>query len=163
MKNDPRPAAPAPSGSTRKPYYLHWFHADPFTRVVILVVGDYKASFKEINRKFKLKPNLPKADRVPFSDGLAEVLEKNPPKGDLEYCGRTVQRDGLDVFVWFPVFPTPGTLAHELLHAVDDILESAGVSDTNGETDAYLLGCMFEHFFSVLEKDKKESLQNENR
>ena len=50
-----------------------------------------------------------------------------------------------------------------LLHAVDDILESAGVSDTNGETDAYLLGCMFEHFFSVLEKDKKESLQNENR
>lgn len=54
----------------------------------------------------------------------------------------------------------PGTLAHELLHAVDDILKSAGVSDTNGETDAYLLGCMFEHFFSVLEKDKKESLQN---
>lgn len=87
----------------KKLYYLHWFHADPFARVVVLVVGDYKASFKEINRKFKLKPNLPKADRVPFSDGLAEVLEKNPPKGNLEYCGRTVQKDGLDVFVWFPL------------------------------------------------------------
>lgn len=55
-----RPAAPAPSGATRKPYYLHWFHADPFARVVVLVVGDYKASFKEINRKFKIKPNIPK-------------------------------------------------------------------------------------------------------
>ena len=65
----------------KKPYYLHWFHADPFTRVVILVVGDYKASFKEINRKFKLKPNLPQADRVPFSDGLAEVLEKKSAEG----------------------------------------------------------------------------------
>ena len=76
-----RPAAPAPSGATRKPYYLHWFNADPFARVVVLVVGDYKASFKAIDRKFKLKPNLPKADRVPFSDGLAEVLEKKSAEG----------------------------------------------------------------------------------
>ena len=150
-----RPAAPAPSGATRKPYYLHWFHADPFARVVVLVVGDYKASFKEINRTFRPRKGLPKEQRVPFTDGLAEVLEKNPPKGDLEHCGRTVQKDGADVFVWFPVFPTPGTLAHELMHAKDDILNSVGVTDTNGETDAYLLGAMYDHFFSVLEKDKK--------
>lgn len=26
-----------------KPYHIHGFHADPFARVVILVVGDYKA------------------------------------------------------------------------------------------------------------------------
>ena len=125
-------------------------------QVVVLVVGDYKASFKEIDRKFKLRPNLPKTERVPFSDGLAEVLEKNPPKGDLEYCGRTLQKDGLDVFVWFPTFPTPGALAHELMHAKDDILNSAGVTDTSGETDAYLLGQMYDHFFAVLEKDKAQ-------
>lgn len=81
-------------------------------------------------------------------------MKKNPPKGDLEYCGRTVQKDGLDVFVWFPVFPTPGTLVHELMHAKDNILNSAGVTDTSGETDAYLLGQMYDHFFKVLEKDK---------
>lgn len=156
MKTHPRSAAPAPSGATRKPYYLHCFHADPFARLVVLVVGDYKASFKEIDRKFKLRPNLPKADRVPFTDGLAEVLEKNPPKGDLEHCGRTVQNDGLDVFVWFPAFPTPGTLVHELMHAKDDILNSAGVTDTSGETDAYLLGQMYDHFFAALEKDKAQ-------
>ena len=154
MKNHPRPAAPAPSGASRKPYHLHWFTADPFNCVVILVVGDYKASFKEIDRKFKLRPNLPKADRVPFSDGLVECLEENPPKGDLEHCGRTIHRKDGDVFVWFPVFPTPGTLAHELMHAKDDILNSAGVTDTAGETDAYLLGQMYDHFFSMLEKDK---------
>lgn len=60
------------------------------------------------------------------------------------------------MFVWFPAFPTPGTLAHELMHAKDDILNSAGVTDTNGETDAYLLGAMYEHFFSMLEKDKAQ-------
>lgn len=140
----------------KKPYYLHWFTADPFARVVVLVVGDYKASFKEINRTFRPRKGLPKEQRVPFTDGLAEVLEKNPPKGDLECCGRTVQISGADVFVWFPVFPTPGTLAHELMHAKDDILNSAGVTDTNGETDAYLLGQMYDHFFKVLERDKKK-------
>lgn len=138
----------------KKPYYLHWFTADPFARLVVLVVGDYKASFKEIDRRFSDRSKPPK-ERVKFSDGLAEVLEKNPPKGDLEYCGRTVQKDGLDVFVWFPAFPTPGALAHELMHAKDDILNSAGVTDTSGETDVYLLGQMYDHFFSALEKDKK--------
>ena len=57
--------------------------------------------------------------------------------------------------MWFPDFPTPGTLAHELFHSVTNVLNSAGVTDTNGETDAYLLGAMYDHFFAVLEKDKK--------
>lgn len=138
----------------KKPYYLHWFQADPFNRVVVLLVGDYKASFKTLDRTFKLRSNLPKADRVPFSDGLAECLEENPPKGSLEHCGCTIHRKAGDVFVWFPVFPTPGTLAHELMHAKDYVLNSAGVTDTAGETDAYLLGQMYDHFFKVLEKDK---------
>ena len=42
------------------------------------------------------------------------------------------------------------------MHAKDDILNSAGVTDTSGETDAYLLGQMYDHFFSMLEKDKAQ-------
>ena len=57
--------------------------------------------------------------------------------------------------MWFPAFPTPGTLAHELFHAVTNVLNSSGVTDTNGETDAYLLGAMYDHFFAMLEEDKK--------
>lgn len=139
----------------KKPYYLHWFTADPFSRLVVLVVGDYKASFKELDRRFSDRSKPPK-ERVKFTDGLAEALEKNPPKGSVEGHGCTTQKDGMDVFVYFPVFPTPGMLAHELMHAKDFILNSAGVTDTNGETDAYLLGQMYDHFFKVLEKDKAQ-------
>ena len=136
----------------KKPYYLHWFTAEPFNRLVVLVVGDYKASFKELDRTFK-ESHLPPKKRTPFSDGLAEVLDENKPTGHPDKCGRAVHK-GNDVFVWFPAFPTPGTLAHELMHAKDYILNSAGVTDTSGETDAYLLGAMYDHFFKVLEKDK---------
>ena len=129
----------------KKPYYLHWFTADPFNRLVVLVVGDYKASFKKLDRTFRDKSSPPK-DRKLFSDGIAKVLEKSPPTGDLKQCGRTIHKD-LDIFMWFPVFPTPGTLAHELEHAKDYILTSAGVADNNGETDAYLIGQMYDHFF----------------
>ena len=143
----------------KKPYYLHWFNADPFGRLVVLVVGDYKASFKKLDRTFRDKSSPPK-DRKLFSDGIAKVLEKNPPTGDLKLCGRTVHKD-LDIFMWCPVFPTPGTLAHELEHAKDYILTSAGVADENGETDAYLIGQMYDHFFNALERDKKRSKKNE--
>ena len=137
----------------KKPYYLHWFTVEPFNRIVVLVVGDYKASFRELDREFK-EAHLPPKKRTPFSSGIVEVLDENQPTGRLEKCGRTVHKEN-DVFVWFPVFPTPGTLAHELLHAKDYILNTAGVTDTRGETDAYLLGAMYDHFFSALEKDRK--------
>ena len=138
----------------KKPYYLHWFTAEPFNRIVVLVVGDYKASFKELDKTF-IESYLPPKKRTPFSNGLSEILDKHSPMGDRKMCGRCVMKNETDVFVWFPTFPTPGTLAHELMHAKDYILNSAGVTDTNGETDAYLLGAMYDHFFSVLEKDKK--------
>jgi hypothetical protein len=138
----------------KKPYYLHWFIVSPFNRIVVLVVGDYKASFKECNRRF-IEAHLPPKKRTPFSDGIDEILGENPPTGCPEICGRCVKK-GINVFVWFPTFPTPGTLAHELMHAKDYILNSAGVTDTSGETDAYLLGEMYDHFFSVIEKDKAQ-------
>ena len=145
--------------TTEKTYHLHWCKADPFGRFVILVVGDYREAVKECKRKFK---SFDPSFKNSFFEEVVGIIDENPIWGNPSTSGRTVQKGG-DVFVWFPTFPTPGTLAHELLHAVDDILKSAGVKDTHGETDAYLLGYIFEHFFSVLEKDKKESLQNENR
>lgn len=134
-----------------KTYHLHWFRADPFGRIVVLVVGNYKDALEECDKIFR-----PKDKSTPlFSACFGEVLDCHPCRSKPENCGRTVCNDVGDVVMWFPVFPTPGTLAHELFHAVTDILESAGVTDTSGETNAYLLGEMYDHFFSALEKDRK--------
>lgn len=134
------------------PYCLHWYKADPFDRFVILVVGDYREAIRECKRKFK---NYHSSFAKSLFEEVAETIDKEPIWGDPSSSGIAIQKGG-NVFVWFPAFPTPGTLAHELLHAVDDVLKSAGVSDANGEVDAYLLGVIYEYFFSVLEKDKKE-------
>ena len=137
--------------NTNNNYCLHWFRAGPFGRIVVLVVGDYKDALKECDDLFRPKD---RKDR-PFSEDFSKVLDDHPCKCDPQNCGRTVCNDVGDVVMWFPVSPTPGTLAHELLHAVTDVLRSAGVTDTSGEADAYMLGAMYDHFFTVLEEDKK--------
>ena len=135
-------------------YNLHWFTADPFGRIVVLVVGNYKDALKKCDKIFKPKDK----DWPISSESFEKILDDNTCKGYSKNCGRTVSNDIGNVFVWFPDYPTPGTLAHELMHAKDYILNSAGVTDTSGETDAYLLGAMYDHFFSVLEKDKMKGV-----
>ena len=137
--------------NAKKSYALHWFTEEPFGRVVVLVIGDYKCALKECDKVFRPKDR----NAHPFSEFVEEQLDDRPCKCSPDHCGRTISNDVGDVFMLFPAFPTPGTLAHELFHAVTNVLNSAGVTDTNGETDAYLLGDMYDHFFTVLEEDKK--------
>ena len=71
------------------------------------------------------------------------------PDSILGYCLRS------DIFgpaIWLPKMPeTPfdfGTLTHELYHAVNNILNSKGVTDLN-EPLAYLLGYVVESFYTM--------------
>ena len=133
----------------KKPFYLHWFTVEPFGRIVFLVVGDVHAALRYAKRhKFR---------RYDFGE-ITSVIDGCDPidqKGaKLDECGRTIYRKSGDALCYFAVFPTPGTLVHELFHATCHIMEVVGVADKNGETDAYILGNMTDHFFSVLEKDK---------
>lgn len=135
----------------KKPFYLHWYRVDPFGRIVFCVVGDPLAAIKHAR-----KHHFRKYDFGKITEVIQSCESCDPFIGNLEECGRTIYRPGGDSLIYFPVFPRPGTLVHELYHATRQIISAVGVADANGETDAYIIGDMFDHFFSVLEKDKRE-------
>jgi hypothetical protein len=137
----------------KNPFYLHWFRVDPFKRMVFLVVGDAHAAVKYAKRHgFR---------HYDFSD-ILKILDENlpfKPGAKLDECGKTVYHPSGDSLVYFAEFPTPGTLVHEIFHATCHIMETVGVADKNGETDAYVLDDLFSHFFASLENDKAQEIR----
>lgn len=121
--------------------WIHWCGADPFYRTVVTIVGDLKAGLKTVEREFKWEGFC---DRH-YEDFKWKAPEDKQPDRPFCTCGITFLCDG-DCIVYFPRFPYPWTLIHELEHAKDFVLETAGVKDTEGETDAYLLGYLCRYF-----------------
>ncbi|MBO5704534.1 MAG: hypothetical protein J6R99_00780 [Alphaproteobacteria bacterium] len=62
-----------------------------------------------------------------------------------------------ELYIWVSPTTTRGTLAHECLHAVNRILYSKGMTATisDDETQAYLLGWLFDKLYPICFKDEK--------
>ena len=128
--------------------WVHWCSADPFHRMVVTITGDLKAGLKTIESKFEMKGFCDKCYEY-FKEKIPEDEHPNRP---FCTCGVTFLRDG-SCIIYFPRFPYPWTLIHELEHAKDSVLETAGVKDTEGETDAYLLADLCRYFLLSFASD----------
>ena len=141
--------------------WTHWMVADPYKMSVISIVGSPYESAKEK----KLPPDVKRIlrDVIP-NDYKCCVMEDWLNRKDQKrmFCDTgTCQREGQDVFVWFPAFPTLPTLIHELDHAACFILSHCGVEEISekNEAHAYLLTHLAEHFIGRFNEDiKKERL-----
>lgn len=62
-----------------------------------------------------------------------------------------------ELYVWLNPTTTRGTLAHECLHLVNRIINSKGMTatTTDDETQAYLLGWLFDKLYPIYFKDEK--------
>lgn len=135
--------------------YVHYACADPFRRMVVTIVGDPKAGIARVEKELGWSGEC---------EGVAEQILHDAPadhtagKAAFCSCGRTVFNNQ-DVFIHFPRFPNPSALVHELEHAKDFILTAAGVKDTEGETDAYLMDYLSSHFFRMFAHDVWKSSQ----
>lgn len=81
-----------------------------------------------------------------------EYLHKFPRDNDENSYAKT-NLDGGDVWMTFkPKFLTPGAIAHECLHAVNLIFESAGVDATpvHDEHQAYLLEFIYQNVYDIM-------------
>ena len=132
--------------------YIHYMTAHPFRRMVVTIVGDPTAGLNRAGRLLGL------ADMEGFKAHMDPKTMYDGTLGKQPFClcGRTVF-DDRDVVIWFPRFPYPSTLVHELEHAKDYILGASGVKDTEGEVDAYMLGELCRHFFRMFEIDVRKS------
>ena len=131
---------------------VHWCSADPYRYMVMTVVGDPEDGLRRLATS--LRP----------ADGFGEALgffAKDVPFDDpmLGFCrvGRCYSKGG-DSVIWFPRYPEISTLVHELLHAVQAVMESAGVEDGRGEADAYLMAMLTSFFGNAFAKDVKRDL-----
>lgn len=134
----------------------HYINVTTFRSFVLLVVGrDVDACVKELSDQLELSTGsfseyrrLMEEERDGLLDGVTETTR-------FCRCGRCITH-GSEALLWFPTFPTVGSLAHECLHAVQNMLKDRGVADANGETDAYLFEEVFRHFLTVLTEDAKK-------
>lgn len=145
--------------------YMHYMEAVPFNRFVFVIVGDAMEGFGAIARKFRdaVEPDFLQRMRGYWeaAPGFADFLAGRRP---FCACGYTMVPPadfGSDAYVVFPRFPYLAALVHELSHAVDAVLEKAGVDDRSGEVRAYLLQDMFGHFSGELRKDMGPKLAKE--
>lgn len=129
---------------------IHWCEATPYRRMVMTVVGDPKKGLDMLAKE--MRP--PEGD----FDGPLKFFTEDVPFDNPAYkftrTGRCSSKGG-DSIVWFPRFPEVSTLAHELLHAVQAVMESAGVKDGSGEAEAYLLTDLLSYFGNLFAKDVK--------
>lgn len=164
MKNHQHPRrgeAPSSPVYEKIKAWTHWMVADPYKMAVISIVGSPYESAKVR----ALPPSVRKAlrDIVP-DEHKRQTLEDwmNRESKKQKFCDTGVcQREGMEVYIWFPAFPNLPTLIHELDHAAHFILTHAGVEETGekNEAHAYLLSDLAEHFIKRFNEDiKKEKL-----
>lgn len=137
---------------------VHWYKVEPYERTVFLVCGldiDDCMAFLESNAD----PEPGEIDFSAFDEALKRDMPEDHAKGSFCRCGRTHMES--DVVCWFPRLPTVSTLVHELLHAVQMILEAAGVDDRNGEAEAYHLGVLTRHFVGEMRRNVRARLGKE--
>lgn len=132
---------------------VHWCTATPYRRMVMTIVGDPKKGLDVIARELK----LPKGDLDAPLRLFTEDMFDNPAY-KFTRTGRCSSRGGNSI-VWFPRFPEVSTLAHELLHAVQAVMESAGVKDGSGEAEAYLFTDLLSYFGNLFAKDVKRHVK----
>lgn len=129
---------------------IHYTEAVPYRRTVMTIVGDPKEGLDQLAKEL----HSPKGD---FDHPLKYFTEDVPfDNSAFRFCrvGRCSSRGG-DSVIWFPRFPEISTLAHEILHAVQAIMDSAGIKDDQGEAEAYLFTDLFSYFGNKFAKDVK--------
>lgn len=134
----------------------HYINVTTFRSFVLLVVGK---DVEECVKALSAHLDLTEADFAGYAKHMEEERDGLLANGDSSArfcrCGRCITH-GSEALLWFPTFPTAATLAHECLHAVQNMLKDRGVADANGETDAYLFEEVFRHFLTVLAEDAKK-------
>lgn len=135
--------------------FVHWIVADPYDRMVCSITGDLSEGLRQLESCLRWK-----GFRDDVYDDMAKDLPRDNAAGRAPFCrcGRTCITDKNDVVMWFPRFPSLPILVHELEHAKDFVLNSAGVRDTEGEADAYLLAFLMGHFLEKIGDDIKRKM-----
>lgn len=131
----------------------HWCALDIGQLMTVLVVGDPETAVKDL-RKGGLCRN--KDDAQIIRQMLNQQVEEYHPPHDRAYCNRTGntlfnEECGVSV-MWFPVVPEDATLAHEVLHCVQNLMHATGIEDE--EFAAYTLALFFRHYQGRLREDQ---------
>ena len=101
--------------------------------------------------------------KVPIFSGNINVVsakewDKTFPDDKIrgDEWGLVHESDG-ELYIWLSSTTTRGTLAHECLHLANRIINAKGMTatTTDDETQAYLLGWLFDKLYPIYFKDKQ--------
>lgn len=126
-------------------HFLHWYRTD-YGRKIVVLIGDPKSASREIKR------NFPKEVCEMLNENFTDMCDSYRwGKLDDKRSGREACLDYGYFALWFPQIPDVPVLAHEILHAVQDICENMHIHDN--EFEAYTLDMLFEYFLAKLNHD----------